>query len=404
MSESLPTLRVRLNSSAERQVRCRHPWVYDQSIKSQTRAGTAGELAVIFDKQDKFLAVGLYDPDSPIRIRVLHAGKPTRIDLAWWEQKLQAAIDLRREVLRPGTNGLRWIYGENDGWPGLVLDAYGKTLVIKLYTTAWFPHLKEQISLFQNQFQCERIVLRLSRNIQSLPTPDPAWIDGAVLYGPPAEDAVIFEEHGLRMRADVIRGQKTGFFLDQRDNRHAIGQLAQGKSVLNLFSFSGGFSLHAARGGATSVTNVDISTHALRECQANWNLNAHLPEFADCRSLNIQADVFQWLKNQPDRFDLVIIDPPSLAKRKADREDALAAYQKLAEEGLRLTKPGGTLLCCSCSAHVTRTDFVGAIQAAVSISGKPFELDQITAHADDHPGGIPELNYLKAVYLSSRAR
>jgi 23S rRNA (cytosine1962-C5)-methyltransferase len=403
MSPTLPTLRVRLTPSAERQVRRRHPWVFDQSIRKMNRAGHSGDLAVIYDKQDKFLAVGLYDPDSPIRIRVLHAGKPARIDAAFWQQKLQAAVELRDEVVQPDTTGVRWIYGENDGWPGLILDAYADTLVIKLYSAAWYPHLLQQVALFQDHFQPERIVLRLSRNIQSLPAPDPGWIDGLVLSGPPLADAVIFEESGIRLRADVIRGQKTGFFLDQRDNRRQIGELAAGKSVLNLFSFSGGFSLHAARGGARSVTNVDISQHALRECDENWQLNSHLPAFSNCQQHNIQADVFAWLENHRSApaYDLVIIDPPSLAQRKADREDALKAYRELALAGIRQTRPGGTLLCCSCSAHVSRSDFIGAIQEAVEVSGQPFEIKQICGHAPDHPGGISELDYLKAVYLSS---
>jgi len=289
---------VRLSSPAERQIRCRHPWVFDESIKSQNRDGDSGELAVIFDKKNKFLAVGLYDPHSPIRIRILHTGKPTRIDETWWEQKLRDATALRRNILQPDTTGLRWIYGENDGWPGLVLDGYGKTLVIKLYSTAWLAHLETLIPLFCNHLQCERVVLRLSRNIQSLPTPDPRWTDGAVIFGSPLDEAIIFEEDGIRLHANVLRGQKTGFFLDQRNNRRQIGSLSTGKSVLNLFSFSGGFSLHAAQGGATSVTNVDISQHALRECQSNWGLNANLPGFKKCRLNNIQADVFQWLERQ----------------------------------------------------------------------------------------------------------
>ncbi|MEM6885628.1 MAG: class I SAM-dependent methyltransferase [Verrucomicrobiota bacterium] len=389
---------MRLTTAAERQVRKRHPWVFDGSIQTQNREGMAGDLAVIFDKKDKFLAVGLYDPHSPIRIRVLHAGKPAPIHKDWWESKLLHAIRLRREVQTPDTTGLRWIYGENDGWPGLVLDGYEQTLVVKLYSTAWFPHLEEQLSLFQQHLPCERIILRLSRNIQSLPAPNAHWTDGAVLFGPPPDDAVIFQENGIRMRADVRRGQKTGFFLDQRDNRRRVGSISRGKSVLNLFSFSGGFSLHAAAGGATSVTNVDISEHALRECEANWQLNTDRPGFLNCQLANIQADVFRWLDSHRKSYDIVIIDPPSLAKRRSDREDALKAYRMLALAGQRLTRPGGTLLCCSCSAHVSREDFVNMLEETL---GGRFQMNEITRHAPDHPHGMAELDYLKAVYFSA---
>lgn len=403
MPADLPTLRVRLTAAAERQVRCRHPWVFDQSISRQNREGESGELAVVYDKNDTFLAIGLYDPDSPIRIRILHAGKPAKIEQAWWQQRLQQAVHLRRKVSSDHTTGLRWIYGENDGWPGLVLDAYGKTLVVKLYSAAWYPHLKEQLSLFQNQFQCERVVLRLSRNIQTHPAPERKWVDGAVLHGTDPGEAVIFKEDGIRMRADVVRGQKTGFFLDQRDNRRRIGERSGGKSVLNLFSFSGGFSLHAARGGAKTVSNVDISPHALRECQANWTLNTEFSGFSGCQLVNLRADVFDWLKQPQDPHDIVIIDPPSLAKRKADREGALKAYHSLAVQGQKLTRPGGTLLCCSCSAHVSREDFVEVIRDAVRASRSGFEVEQVTGHAADHPHGIRELDYLKAVFLRAPA-
>ncbi|MEM1157159.1 MAG: class I SAM-dependent methyltransferase [Verrucomicrobiota bacterium] len=389
---------MRLKRAAERQVRKRHPWVFESSVKTQNRTGDAGELAVIYDRQDQFLAIGLYDPHSSIRIRILHAGQPVRIDHCWWEQKLLRSIRLRHEVLQPDTTGLRWIYGENDGWPGLVLDGYGKTLVVKLYTTAWFAYLKELQTLFQRHLQCDRIVLRLSRNIQSLPTPDPAWTDGATLLGQAPQGAVIFEESGIRMCADVLRGQKTGFFLDQRNNRCRVGLIAHGKSILNLFSFSGGFALHAARGGAASVTNVDISPHALDECQSNWNLNAGLPGFRQCHLRNIQADVFAWLEHHANTYDIVIIDPPSLARRQADRDGALKAYHNLARAGQRLTRPDGILLCCSCSAHVSREDFIDVIQKATRL---PFRIHQVTGHAVDHPCNVPELNYLKAVYLSA---
>src|SRR5580693_1234164 len=159
-------LRLRITAAAETIVRSGHPWLFADSIHELNRAGEPGELAVIFDRKDKFLAVGLFDPDSPIRVRILHAGKPQTIDAAWWQARLEQAIARRRDLFDAQTTGYRLIHGESDGWPGLVLDRYDTTLVVKIYTSAWLPRLDEILHLFKEKIACDRIVLRLSRNIQ----------------------------------------------------------------------------------------------------------------------------------------------------------------------------------------------------------------------------------------------
>src|SRR5882757_1717432 len=160
-------LRLRITAAAESIVRSGHPWLFADSIHELNRAGLLGEIAVIYDRKDKFLAVGLFDPDSPIRVRILHAGKPTTIDAAWWQTRLEQALARRRELFDAHTTGYRLIHGESDGWPGLVLDRYGTTLVLKLYTAAWLLRLEEILALLKQKIPCERIVLRLSRNIQA---------------------------------------------------------------------------------------------------------------------------------------------------------------------------------------------------------------------------------------------
>ncbi|MEM6821830.1 MAG: class I SAM-dependent methyltransferase, partial [Verrucomicrobiota bacterium] len=259
-SRSSKTLRIRLNRASEGHIRKGHPWVYDQSIREQNREGLCGEYAVIYDRNNRFLAIGLYDPSSPIRIRILHSGKPQQLDEAWWNQRLSETVQRRTQVYDEATNGIRWIYGENDGWPGLVLDEYAKHLVIKIYSAAWLVHIDALVQQFVQHFKPKCIILRTSRLLQ-----DDADIkhfpkDGQILYGTLTENPVTFLESSIRFKADLIQGQKTGFFLDQRENRRHVEQLSKGKSVLNLFSFSGGFSLYAARGGAKSVTSVDISS------------------------------------------------------------------------------------------------------------------------------------------------
>jgi 23S rRNA (cytosine1962-C5)-methyltransferase len=360
-----------------------------------------GELAVIYDRKDKFLAVGLFDPDSPIRVRILHAGKPQNIDEDWWRERLKQALDRRRGLFDDQTDGYRCINGESDGWPGLVLDRYGDTFVIKLYTAGWLPRLEEIVGLIKEQQPSERVVLRLSRNIQKLAEADYKKVDGQILQGAPLNQPVVFWENGLRFEADVVRGQKTGFFLDQRENRQKVESLAQGRVVLNAFSFSGGFSLYAARGGARSVTDLDISAHALASSERNFRLNEAIAAVARCPHEMVQADTFEWLeKNTKGKFDLIILDPPSLAKREAEREGAIRAYGRLAAAGIECLNRGGILVAGSCSAHVTAEEFFEVVRQSAIKSGRKFAEIQTTRHAPDHLAKFKEAEYLKAIYLS----
>jgi 23S rRNA (cytosine1962-C5)-methyltransferase len=397
---SPPRLRLRVTATAETILRGGHPWLFAESIKDQNREGALGELAVIFDRKDEFLAVGLFDPDSPIRVRILHAGKPRTIDAAWWCAQLDQTLERRRDLFDNQTTGWRCINGESDGWPGLVLDRYDTTLVLKLYTGAWLPRMDEIVALINVGLPNERIVLRLSRNLQDVAKAQFKKFDGQILHGAALEKPVVFLESGLHFEADVLRGQKTGFFLDQRENRRQVEKLSPGRDVLNAFSFSGGFSLYAARGGARSVTDLDISGHALTSSKQNFFLNESISEAARCPHKFVQADTFEWLAAPPrKKFDMVILDPPSLAKRETERAGAIRAYEKLAGLGIAALNPGGLLLAASCSAHVTAEEFFEAVRLAARDSGRAFSEIQTTRHASDHPARFKEGEYLKAIYL-----
>ncbi|MEK7782174.1 MAG: class I SAM-dependent rRNA methyltransferase [Verrucomicrobiota bacterium] len=396
-------LRLRVTAVAENYIRAGHPWVFSDSVREQNREGVAGELAVIFDRNDKFLAVGFFDPESPIRVRILHVGKPLTIDSEFWRSRLDAALKCRDGLFDDRTTGYRLINGESDGWPGLVLDRYDATFVLKIYTAAWVERLEEVMALVREQLKPERVVLRWSRNIEAV-------VKGARSSSSARSDQehaelelcapVVFRENGIRFEADVWRGQKTGFFLDQRENRRIVESLARGRTVLNAFSFSGGFSLYAARGGAKSVTDLDISKHALESAKHNFALNAGDATIAKCLHEPIQADVFGWLAGNPGRkFDLVVLDPPSLAKREAERAGAIRAYGNLVVSGLNHLLPGGILLACSCSAHVTAEEFFGAVRQAAAQSGRRFTELQTTHHAPDHHATFKEAEYLKGIYL-----
>jgi 23S rRNA (cytosine1962-C5)-methyltransferase len=385
---------------AQTALRKGHPWLYSDAIREQNREGKLGELAVIYDRNDRFLAVGLFEPESPIRVRLLHTGKPVQIDDAWWKMRLQEAIERRAGLFDSLTTGFRWINGESDGWPGLVLDRFDTTLVLKIYTGIWLCRLPKIVHLIATQLQPERIVLRLSRNLQALASEQFALPDGQIIHGPPVTGPVVFQETGLNFEADVLRGQKTGFFLDQRENRRYVKNLAGGRDVLNAFSFSGGFSLYAAHGGARSVCDLDISRHALDSSRRNFELNQKTARVTGCRHELVQADAFEWLRQGDERkFDLVILDPPSLAKRESEREGALGAYGALATAGIQRLNTGGVLLTCSCSAHVRTDEFFSVVRAAGERSRRPFVELRTAGHAPDHPITFSEAEYLKAIYL-----
>jgi 23S rRNA (cytosine1962-C5)-methyltransferase len=397
----LPRLRLRVSPTAESILRSGHPWLFADSVREQNREGRLGELAVVYDRQDKFLAVGLFDPGSPLRLRVLHAGKPRTIDPAWWQERLRETVARRDGMFDAQTTGFRWINGESDGWPGLVVDRYHGTLVMKLYTAAWLPRLAEIQALILAALPGERLVLRLSRNIQALARDQFKIGDGTILHGPPVHEPVVFLEHGLRFEAEVLQGQKTGFFLDQRENRAAVESFAAGRDVLNAFSFSGGFSLHAARGGAVSVTDVDISAHALESARRNFALNQQDLAVAACRHERVQADVFEWLQTgAKPTYDLIILDPPSLAKREAERAAAIQAYGKLTAQGLKWLRPGGILVAASCSAHVTAAEFFGAVRE----SARGLTELRTTGHPPDHAARFKEAEYLKCIYFQAARR
>jgi 23S rRNA (cytosine1962-C5)-methyltransferase len=392
-------LRLRITAAAESAVRSGHPWVFCDSVLELNRAGQTGELAVIYDRKDRFLAVGLFDPDSPIRVRILHAGKPRTIDRAWWQARLAQALARRRDLFDAQTTGYRLIHGENDGWPGLVLDRYDTTLVLKLYTAAWLPRLDDALALLKENVPGERIILRLSRNIQAAAEAQFQHGDGQVLHGLPPTGPVVFLESGLRFEADVLRGQKTGFFLDQRENRREVETLARGRRVLNAFSFSGGFSVYAARGGAKAVTDLDISAHALAAAQRNFALNKNFPGVAACHHDTAPGDAFEWLAASTAKFDLVVLDPPSLAKRATERAGAMRAYERLTTLGIARLAPKGILVAGSCSAHVPAEEFFETVRHAAAKSGRKFAELKTLRHPPDHPATFKEAEYLKVIYL-----
>jgi len=396
---------LRVTPEAARAIRQGHPWLFESAITQQSLAGQPGDLAVIFDQKRRFLAIGLFDPDSPIRVRILHAGKPVSIGREWFQHKITAACSLRTPLLaQPAphqTTGCRLIHGENDGLPGLILDRYENTLVLKLYTPVWLPHLHDILPALP---AADRVILRFNRRMATRPEGLFGLEEGMVLSGAPLEGPVMFWENGLRFESDPIRGQKTGFFFDQRDNRSRVESLAAGLEVLNVFAYSGGFSVYAARGGARRVVSVDISAAALADAERNFAHNRHLPLVGDAVHTTVAEDAFEALARlaaEGHHFDMVILDPPTFAQKQTHVDGALAAYRRLTILGLSVLKKEGILVQASCSSRVTAEEFFKQIHLTAAQADRPLVELARTDHALDHPISYPEGAYLKCLFAKA---
>lgn len=396
---------LRIKPTAERALRNGHPWLFEDAILEQSHEGSPGDLAIVFDKKRRFLAVGLYDPRDSIRVRILQHKKPAPINQDWFKKNL-ALAKKRRQPLITGspettTTGYRLVHGENDSFPGLVLDLYNQSAVLKLYTPAWIPHLEDFLCALQNTAPVERIVLRLSRAMMEHQQSLHGLQDGLILIGTTINHPILFHENGLIFETDPIRGQKTGFFLDQRDNRARVGKLSKGKSVLNVFAYTGGFSVYAARGGAKKIISLDQSNHALETAVRNFSHNNKIPDVLSAKHEIMADDAFaamNKMKNESRRFDMVIVDPPMFAQKKAQVSKAIQAYRRLTQLSLSLLYPGGILVQASCSNPIEAALFFKNVQQSALQMGRPITEIERSQHALDHPITFKEGAYLKCIF------
>lgn len=387
-------LAVKLKSKAEKYVKQGHPWIFEDSITKINKQGEAGDITVLFDQhKDKVFAIGLYDPDSPIRIKVISAS-PAKIDANFFKEKIAVAFSKRKQLLETDTDSYRFIFGENDGFPGLIADVYKHVLVVKLYTPIWFPYLESILPELVQMSKCETVVMRLSRNLQRLDTY--GITDGQVIDGVLSDEVVYFKEHGIKFSANVIHGHKTGYFLDHRHNRKRVGELSKGKRVLDVFSYAGGFSVHALAGGANEVVSLDISAQALKVAIQNGKLNLNNGVH---KTMAIDAFIgLQQLIDAKERFDIVVIDPPSFAKSAKEIDSAKHSYSRLAILGAQLVTQKGILVLASCSSRVSPQQFFDISEQGIIKAQREFKRIDKTFHDSDHPIGFPEGAYLKCGY------
>ncbi len=393
---STKTLAIKLTATAEKLVKQGHPWIFTDSIIKSNKEGQTGDVAVLFDnRRDKPFAIGLYDAQSPIRIKVI-SFSPAKPTIDFFKEKIDKAYVLRQELLKTDTNSYRLLFGENDGFPGLIADVYDHVLVVKLYSAMWYPYFNDIIPLLVAVSGVETVVLRLSRNLQQ--QKNYGLSDGQVVVGTLKKEVVFFKEHGINFSANVIQGHKTGYFLDHRLNRKRVGEMAKGKTVLDVFSYAGGFSIHALAGGASEVLSLDISKQALEVALQNGKLNA------STGTHKIYAvDAFEGLQQlitDRKKFDIVVIDPPSFAKRASEVNTAKNSYARLASLGAQLVHKRGTLILASCSSRVSAQQFFDISESTLRDTGHSIKILDKTYHDTDHPIAFPEGAYLKCGYYT----
>lgn len=370
-----------------------HPWIFRSDVVSFPDA-PAGAVRVVDQRQNP-LGVALWSPVSEIALRLLDRDAEAALDAAWWDARIGEAIE-RRAGLRGHASAYRLVHGEGDALPSFVCDRYGEYLVVQFLSAGLEAFRGEIVASLVRLTRCNGV---LARNDAPVRTREGLEREVLLLFGDVPHEIDV-QELGVRFMVAPWSGQKTGAFLDQRENRALVGELARGRTAaLDCFSYHGSFALHVAR-HAQHVTALDSSASALERAQANAQLN-DLSNIAF-----VQADAFEYLTEQEDaraRFDLVVLDPPAFAKSRATVPRALAGYNEINRRALRLLARGGVLFTASCSYHVTKALFLDMLQHAAADSGRRVALRRIVAQPVDHPEiiTIPESGYIKGAVLEA---
>lgn len=384
-------VKLQLRRDLVRSIKRGHSWVYTDALRA-TPPAKPGTLAILLDNRGgREIARGYYHPKGAIALRVCTTQRGESLTESWAAQRMQRALTLRQTLFDSDTTAFRLFNGEGDGLPGLICDIYADAAVLKLDGEAargfWDT---EGIADWLVDTLALRLVYERQRGGQA----------GRALIGPEPDVPVDFLEHGLPFTADLIHGQKTGFFLDQRENRLRMQKYSSGKKVLNLFGYTGGFSVYAGIAGAVHVTTVDTAQPALDTSIIHWSKNNLPPE----QHIAVNADAFEFLERAiTDKriWDVTILDPPSFASSKKTLPKALHAYKTLISAGATVTNLGGILAVGSCSSHVTLPDFIGAIEEGISHAKCTATTLGIYSQPADHPAplAMPEFRYLKFVIL-----
>jgi 23S rRNA (cytosine1962-C5)-methyltransferase len=384
-------MRVVLKPGRDHAVRQGHPWIYSGAIAAVEGEGERGAVVEVVAADGRLLGRGMWNDRTSIAVRMLARGAEA-IDDAFVARRIETARRLRA-VFRD-TDAWRLVNGEGDLFPGLVVDRYGDFLACQLLT-AGADLLKPSIVKALESVVAPRGIFERSEG--NVRTAEGLTRTSGVLAGEEPPPQLEITESGRRYLVDVRSGQKTGFYLDQRPNRDRVAALAAGRRVLNLFAYTGGFSVAAAAGGASHVVSVDSSAAALVQAEATWALNGFQSE----RARFVHQDVFAFLRASPEPADLVVLDPPPFARRRADHDRALTGYKEINVQALRLCAPEAFMLTFSCSQHVGEADFTGAVTAAAADAGRDCQILERLGPGLDHPQLLahPEGRYLKGLLL-----
>ena len=390
----MKVVRCILKEGREKPLEGRHPWVFSGAIDEIDDNFQAGDLVKVYSRRNQFLGIGYLNPRSQIAVRML-TFEDTRIDAAFFQKKIRDAVALRSYLFHNGgsaTNAYRLIHSEGDFLPGLVVDRYADYLVVQFLTAGMDGWREAIVEILQKEMPVRGIFERddsewrdregLEKRVGRL-----AWED------PP--DYINITENGHSFMVDIHGGQKTGFFLDQRENRALAAGMSRGRRVLNCFSYTGAFSVYAAKGGAAATVSVESSGAAVNTARANFEKNGLAPE----HHALVEEDVFQYLRSSRQEFDLIILDPPAFCKNKNQIQQASRGYKDINLFALKRLSPGGMLLTASCSSYVDPDLFQKILFGAAKDARRNVRILAKTSHAPDHPVNIyhPEGEYLKGL-------
>ncbi len=387
-------IKIVLKSGKEQSLRRFHPWVFSGAIKKIYGNPVEGDFVEVYDNKDAFLAVGHYAPSS-IAVRILSFENVTP-DISFFRKKIQNAVSYRKSIGitdNPLINVYRLIHGEGDGLPGLIIDYYNGVAVIQMHSVGFY-RIRNEIADILVGLMKDKITAVYDKSEGTIPHMSETTGVNEFLFG--KSDPVIVTENGYKFKIDWTTGQKTGFFIDQRENRKLLEKYTEGRSVLNMFGYTGGFSVYAMKNAAL-VHTVDSSFTAIE--LANENIKLNFGE--DKRHESFQVDAFEYLDHIKDKYDLIILDPPAFAKHNNVLANALQGYKRLNIKAIEQIKQGGIIFTFSCSQVVTKENFRKSVFAAAANTGRNVRILHQLSQPPDHPVNIyhPESEYLKGLVI-----
>ena len=388
------TAKIILHETREKSLKRRHPWIFSKAVREVVNPPENGADIDIYAADGSFLARASYSPNSQIRARVWSFNAEEKIDQQFFERKIREAAEARTLMLEEtGMSACRLVDAESDGLPGLIIDRYNNFLVLEVLSAGAEYHLKDITVALRAIYPDDNIYERSDVEVR---TKEGLESRKGVIYGiEPPEELAIKENGGMQILVNIKEGHKTGYYLDQRDNRAALSKYCKGKSVLNCFSYTGGFSLYALRGRAKSVANVDVSQKALDIAKKNIVLN-HLDPG---RVKFIREDVFAFLRKEKKAghtYDVIVLDPPKFAESKSQLDKACRGYKDINMIAASIINPGGYLMTYSCSGHMTPDLFQKVVADALLDAGREGQIVEFLTQASDHPVALP---YPEALYL-----